>query len=291
MYPIIIISGEIKRVNSTPRKREIYVTIWYNMKMNSFFYLKISLFTLLFWSILSPVFSQTSFDQGEAFFVQNQPQEALEFLEAAVFEDPDHVQAFLYLGIVNQQLGRIDDAIIVYQSILPRILAAGGTETARVAFNLGNAYFLNGEVSLAINSFTQALEAEPEFSAALLNRANAQVQQGSLEDAVADYELYLLMEPDSPQYMRIEQLISFIHDEFAAEEQARLAAEDMVRQEEERWQRFIYGIAAASFRGLGDDSLPASENQEDEPDIEVLDIDESDIEESDIEEPEPNEEE
>jgi len=174
-----------------------------------------------------PAYAQNSFARGEAIYLENKPQEALFYVEAAVREDPAHVRAFLYLGIAYQQLNRNDEAIAVYQRILPR----GGAETARLAFNLGNAYFSTGNPTMAVQYYTRALEAEPAFSTALLNRANAKVQMGELKDAVFDYENYLLMEPRSVQRGQIERLIAFIKDEYIAEER-RIAAEELRRQEE-----------------------------------------------------------
>jgi tetratricopeptide (TPR) repeat protein len=230
------------------------------MKNNVFYRAKSAFLFIFGVLILAPVFSQSSFSQGEEFFIQNRPQEALEFLEAAVQEDPSNVQAFLYLGIIYQQLDRIDDAISVYQTILDQ----EGTDTARIAFNLGNAYLIKGSLSLAVQSYTQALEVDPDYSPALLNRANAQVQMGSLIEAAADYERYLSLESQSAQAAQIGMLISYIREEFAAQERlkqeelaaqeaARLAAEEAVRQELERRQRFLSAVSA-SLETIAEDS-------------------------------------
>ena len=174
------------------------------------------------------VWAQTSFDMGEELFMQNKPQEALKYLESTVKEDPAHVQAFLYLGIVYLQLNRVDDAIATYKQILPR----GGNETARIAFNLGNAYFTKGDFVLARQYYTQALTEDPSYSSACLNRANALVKSGELKDALTDYEAYLSMEPDSPKREQVEKLIAFIQDEFAAAEQRRILAEEAAKAAE-----------------------------------------------------------
>jgi len=162
--------------------------------------------------------------------MQNRPQEALRYLEAAVDEDPLHVQAFLYLGMVYLQINRLDDAIAVYTRILPR----GGAETARIAFNLGNAHFARGDAETARQYFTRAIEANPSFASAYLNRANMQVRTGDLAAAVTDYQRYLSLMPASPQREQIQRLIAFIHEEFAAEEQRRIIAEEAERLEAER---------------------------------------------------------
>ena len=165
---------------------------------------------------------------GEELFMQNKPSEALEHLEATVKEDPLHVQAFLYLGITYLQLNRADDAINTYKQILPR----GGSESARIAFSLGNAYFTKADFVHAAEAYSQAIKENPSYNSAYLNRANALVRSGELEDAVTDYETYLSVEPFTPKRNEIEKIIAFIQEEFAAVEQRRILAEEAVRAAE-----------------------------------------------------------
>ena len=186
--------------------------------------------TVLILMLVSPgIPCQTSFSQGEELFMQNRPQEALSFLEAAVEEDPAHVQAFLYLGIVYKQINRLDDAISTYNRILPR----GGREADRIAYNLGNAYFMKGEHDTARQYYSQAIELNPNYASAYLNRANAQVRTRALNEAIVDYEEYLLLDPGSSQREEILNLIAFIREEFVAIERQRIMAEEAARAAEE----------------------------------------------------------
>jgi len=171
--------------------------------------------------------------------MQNRPREALRYLEAAISEDPAHVRAFLYLGIVYLQIDRVDDAITTYSNILPR----GGAETGRIAFNLGNAHFIRGDPASARRYFTQAIEINPSFAPAHLNRANALIRTGDLAEAVADYRAYLSLDPASPQRDAILRLIAFIEEEFAAEEQRRIAAEEFARAEAERRRLLLQEVS------------------------------------------------
>jgi len=186
-------------------------------------------FGLLFlFSLVPALEAQTSFAKGEELFMQNKPQEALRYLEAAVSEDPAHVQAFLYLGITYLQLNRVDDAIVTYRKILPR----GGDETATIAFNLGNAYFMKGSFDLAGQFYTQAIEEDPSYASAYLNRANALVRTGDLRSAVQDYEQYLSLDPGTAKREQVVKLIAFIREEFAAAERRRVMAEEAARAAE-----------------------------------------------------------
>jgi tetratricopeptide (TPR) repeat protein len=204
-----------------------------------------------------PAFSQNNFNRGEELFMQNKPREALVFLENAVADDPAHVRAFFYLGRVYEQLGRFDEAIAAYRKILPR----AGAESARIAFNLGNAYFMKGNAVFADQFYTQAIGEDPVFAAAYLNRANTRVKTGSLKDAVVDYELYLSLEPLSPKKPEIERLIAFIREEFAAEERRKLLAEEAARAEAERRRRLLEEVSA-SLQSAADDSQGLSSGAE-----------------------------
>jgi tetratricopeptide (TPR) repeat protein len=173
---------------------------------------------------------EDSFKRGEELFMANKPQEALGFLEAAVSRDPAQIRAYLYLGIVYQQLDRTDDAVAVYRRVLPR----AGDEAARAAFNLGNIYFRLENVEYAEEFYTQAVNADPSYGPAYLNRGNLRVKKGDLAGALLDYDLYLTLEPRSPKRPQVEQLCALVRAEFAAEERRRLLAEEEAERERRR---------------------------------------------------------
>lgn len=174
--------------------------------------------------------AQANFTKGEALFMENKPREAVAYFENAIADDPAHVLAYLYLGVVYEQLDRTDEAIAAYRKILDR----AGNLTANVAANLGNAYFKKGDSASAEQCYTLALEADPGYAAASLGRANARVKAGTLRTAIADYELYLSLEPRSAKRADIERLVAFIHSELAADERRKLLAEETARVEAER---------------------------------------------------------
>jgi tetratricopeptide (TPR) repeat protein len=198
--------------------------------------------------LISYSFAQTDFVCGEALFMQNKPAEALVFLENAVAEDTAHVQAYLYMGIAYEQLGKFNEAVAVYRRILDR----AGNLSACVSTNLGNVYFRMGNFDYAQQYYTRALAEDSAYSSACLGRANTRLKTGALRDAVADYELYLAMEPRSPQRARIEQMVSFVNSEFAAEERRRLLAEETAREEAARRQRLFDDLAASLQSAAGD---------------------------------------
>jgi tetratricopeptide (TPR) repeat protein len=197
----------------------------------------------------APLFSQTEADlfrmsdfaRGEDLFLRNNPGEALRFLEPAYKADPANIKAGLYLGMAYEQLNRIDDAIGVYRKLLPQ----GGSQTALIAYNLGNAYFRRGTAVFAEQFYTEAIKADPGYASAYLNRANTRIKTGSLKEAIPDYESFLSLEPGSPKRPQIERLVSLLREEFAAEEQRRVMAEEAAREEAERRQRLLEEVSAS----------------------------------------------
>jgi tetratricopeptide (TPR) repeat protein len=163
------------------------------------------------------------------------------YLENSIIEDSAHVEAYLYLGIVYEQMGRTDEAIAVYRQILSR----AGDLTANVANNLGNAYFKRGSITEAEMLYNQALEADRVFALAYLGRANTRMIKNSLQEAVSDYEQYLLLDPKAPQRRSIEQLVFLIKSEFAQAERRRLVEEEEARFEAERRQRLLDEVSAS----------------------------------------------
>lgn len=193
--------------------------------------------------LFAPVwcFCQTNFSIGEDLFMQNKPMEAVPYLENSIAEDPYHVTAFLYLGIVYEQTGRSDEAIAVYR----QVLAYAGDKTATVAVNLGNVYFNKGGYIEADAMYSQALNADRVYAPAYLGRANARMKRGLLQEAISDYEQYLLLDPRTTQRQSIDRLINFIKAEAAESARRKLAAEEQVRAEAERRQRLLDEVAAS----------------------------------------------
>ena len=200
---------------------------------------------------------QSSFAQGEELFLRNKPQEALVYLESAIAENPAQVRAYLYLGVAYQQLDRLDEAIVIYRRALP----IAGPDTALIAFNLGNVYYARGNLTEAEDLYTQALEANPGYAAAYLNRGNARLTRQALQDAIYDYEAYLNLEPGSAKRGRIEQLVSAIRSDFAAAERGRIQAEAQASAEADRKRR-ILEEAAASLQSAAEDTKGLSSGSE-----------------------------
>ena len=200
----------------------------------------------------------SAFAEGEALFLANKPAEAAPRLEASLREDSANLSAYLYLGIAYHQLGRYDQAIETFKAALPR----SGPRTALVCYNIGNAYFAKGSAAFADEFYTRAIQADPAYSSAFLNRANARIKTGALAAAASDYGQFLTLEPASPKRPEIERVLALIGREFEAAEAAKLQAIEAAKADEERRKRLLEEVAA-SLQAAAEDTKGLSSGSED----------------------------
>ena len=175
------------------------------------------------------------FEKGEDFFLKNQPGKAAALLEAALEEEPDNEKIYLYLGNVYEQLGKYRLAI----DIMSRGAKLSDNYDNLLYFNIGNNYLALNETEAALEMFSKAIEADSQFPDVYLNRANLFVRQEKFMEAVKDYNLYLSLEPSSPQKESIQRMIDLLSKKIE-EERDRLRKEEeerLRREEEERKKR------------------------------------------------------
>ncbi len=165
------------------------------------------------------------FDKGEELFVQNKPKDARPLLESALNDDPSNEKAYLYLGIIYQQLGDPQKAI----DILKRGLEVSTAYKDLFYYNIGNDFFSRKEFAFAEEMYTSALSANKNLSEGYLNRANARLQLQSFDGALADYTLFLQLAPRDPQRPNIEKVIALLRQVQDDREKARQA--EIARQQ------------------------------------------------------------
>ncbi|GBU27490.1 hypothetical protein R84B8_01022 [Treponema sp. R8-4-B8] len=215
---------------------------------------------ILIWVILffaGLCYGQSNFAKGEELLMRNQPAQAESFLIRAISDDPGNPVAYIYLGIVYEQIGRAEDAISIYRRILP----SAGNFSANVANNLGNVYFQKGSIDTAEQYYTQAIGFDSNYPNAYLGRANTRVKTGNLKNAISDYEQYLRLDPRSKQRAKIEQLVNLIRTEAAEAEMKRLMAEEEARRIAEERQRLLDSVSA-SLQSVVDSSKGISSGTE-----------------------------
>jgi predicted O-linked N-acetylglucosamine transferase (SPINDLY family) len=119
--------------------------------------------------------------------VRTAEQSYLEILET----EPANAQALHFLGVLETQLERYDDAV-------RHIRMAIDIHGADAAFhcNLGNALKSLGQVDAAVLSFRRAIELNPDLVEAHTNLGNALKDLRKLEEAVASHRRALFLRPD-----------------------------------------------------------------------------------------------
>jgi len=194
-----------------------------------------------------------AFEEGERLFRADDPKAAIAYLERAVAEPGADERAWLYLGVAYQQLGRFEDAA--------RSFRAGSAVAARFKhlffFDLGNVYALQGKNAFAAEMYGSALEANPSFSDAYLNRANARLSIRDYTGARDDYQRYLELAPNSAQRASIEEILRRLAA--GIEEALRQASEAEARRlAAEEARKALLEQVAASLKAAADETTSLS---------------------------------
>lgn len=92
------------------------------------------------------------------------------------------------------------------------------TRSADAYLDEGNVYFGVGQYTLAIDRYSQAIEAAPDLVAAYYNRANANSRAAHYEDALADYDRALELAPDDSDALNNRGMLHLYREEYAKAE-------------------------------------------------------------------------
>ncbi|MFP4364765.1 MAG: tetratricopeptide repeat protein [Spirochaetia bacterium] len=193
---------------------------------------QIALICLCLFSPFS-AYSQTLFEQGQDLFLQNQLEEAREMFQAALQENPQNEQIYLYLGYIYEQREEYEQAV----SILQRGLEHSQSNRHVLLFNIANNFLKLGRNTFAERFFTQAIQENSNYARAYLNRANTRLRTENYTGALADFTLYLNLQPGTPQRENITAVIELLRQEIAAQEEAERQAELAQQQAEEEERR------------------------------------------------------
>lgn len=177
-------------------------------------------FFILFNSLIC--FAQvTSVSPGEKLFLENKPRDAVILLDGEINQENVNPKLFNYLGLAYYQIGEYDKSVAVFA----KGLSTPGTNKKILSFNQGNSYFAIKDYKNAISAYSLALAADANYVEALLNRANSYTMNVQYEEAIADYERFLLLRPNDVQRQPIIDLIKALQRELVRLEQERIFAE------------------------------------------------------------------
>jgi len=169
--------------------------------------------------------------RGETLFKENNAKDAVQVLEYEILNGQISDNTYNFLGLGYYQLEEYEKSLDAFK----RGLKAQPENAKILSYNMGNTYYAMKNYPLAAESYSDALNAEPVFYEALLNRANALLMAGQLVSSKEDYIDFVAKCPDDPQRERIELLIKALEEEIARrEEEARLLAE----QNKAKWEEY-----------------------------------------------------
>jgi len=202
------------------------------------------------------------FERGlDAFRWQKNEEAALYFRKAAD-ADPTRDAYYLYLGICEHQLGRLDGAEESYS----RGLALNGPQSDEIRFRRANLRWSMEDYDAAFADYDSLVEADgPLSTSALLNRGNMALVAGVYDRALEDYTRYLVLEPDAPDRETIERIIALLNADIEAARlaEARRIAEEQRRAEEEARRQALMAEVLESLSDSGEDTKSISAGTED----------------------------
>ena len=174
--------------------------------------------------------------RGESLFKENNAKDAVQVLEYEIMNGQISDNSYNFLGLGYYQLGEYEKSLDAFR----RGLKVQPDNKKILSYNMGNTYYALKDYASAITAYSDAMNAEPSFYEALLNRANALLMAGQLNSAKDDYIDFVGKCPDDPQRERIELLIQALEEEIARrEEEARLLAE----QNKAKWEEYDGNLA------------------------------------------------
>ena len=187
-----------------------------------------------------PSFASDAYETGYKLFSSNRPAEAIPHLVAAMQDPTVSPSVYIYLGIAYYQMGQYSESLDVFI----RGLDTPGADRKVIAFNAGNSAYALRDYSKAEELFTLSSIQDPAFASPVLNRANTRISQDKLQEALEDYERYLVLAPHSSQRKEVEAIIRILKEDQAEKE--RLAQEEQrIKEEAARLQAEQERLAAA----------------------------------------------
>lgn len=190
--------------------------------------------------------------------MSNRPDEAVLMLQAARDEEPGNEKVYLYLAFSYEQMERYSRAV----EILREGLNYAQFYKKDFYLNLGNNYYKMNQYTMAEEMFAQAVNTDPRFPDAYLNRANSRMKQEKYESALTDYRMYLNLNPESAQRENIQKIISLLGTRIAEAEE-RKAEEERRRQEEAERQKALLDSVMQTLDTIGGGTQGLSADSED----------------------------
>jgi tetratricopeptide (TPR) repeat protein len=141
-------------------------------------------------------FFQKKFDMAESLFQQ------------IIDKNPDNAQACAYLGDIFLIKKRYDGALELYQKSVQLNPEAGENY-----FRIGQIYYYRKDGKQAVENFRKAIEADTQLRFAYYHIGLTYLMiLRDKSNTITNWETYLQVAPDDPQYDRIKRAIELLKD-------------------------------------------------------------------------------
>jgi tetratricopeptide (TPR) repeat protein len=143
------------------------------------------------------------YGQAYSHFTQREEEKALELLARIIAQDARYTPAYVLQSTIYETRGDWSGA---EQSL--RAAEDKAPPSPVVSFNLGNIYFKKGDYGRAVEQYSRAVNLNPVFIEAYINRANARMQLKDYPAALADYEKFLAL--TGKEYPNVRDLVKLL---------------------------------------------------------------------------------
>jgi tetratricopeptide (TPR) repeat protein len=162
------------------------------------------------------------FQKGLTYYQNREFQLAAATLEQSKKIAPREPLVYFYLGNCYYQLGDLDAAIMNFTAGL------NFADNKGVFFyNLGNCYFLKENYEFAVEMYTKAIQYDPALFDSYLNAGNAAYKEGDIPQTIIQWETYLRVYPQTPQYEKIQKALAYLRGELSGSAAAQAGKEEM----------------------------------------------------------------
>lgn len=134
---------------------------------------------------LDPYLTDALLDLSYLYEITDQHDKAIDTYKRILSYDPDNAVALERLGNLFMRIGRLDDALRVFEH-LSQVAKTGDLENK---LKIGIIHLKQRSYEKAIHDFTALLKEAPEYDQALFYLATAYEEQGNTEQAILNYRL------------------------------------------------------------------------------------------------------
>ena len=156
---------------------------------------------------LYPEFSAAHNNLGLIFFQEGDYKQALFEYDLAIQLNPNNARAYNNRAILRYRMGDTSGAISDYD------VSIDIRPTPRTYLNRGLVYQFLGDFEPALNDYNKAIDIDPSYALAYFRRGRALYRDdGDCTSAIADYQKYLELRPDSYDRKIVESEIATLSD-------------------------------------------------------------------------------